>query len=406
MFTRKLTGDPIGPPWEDTGPDGSSDDWEFTTAVDDKPEELYALWDDAVARSHARLDAVLAKGGLDQPAHVAGTDGQHANVRRLVCDLIEEYGRHTGHADLLREAVDGVVGEDPPAGWRPVIGRPPWNTDEPLTPSRPSIRQFSRRRRWRTTKLAAGGLGAVSRGPSGERRAVGARRRAGSRTPSCRADNRPDHRVELCAPAQPAMPDLDGRVLSDGLAGLRCKADPGRARIGDRVGTGAGRTARCARRVRRRGAGPRGPRWRQARGRRAAELQLVEVLQGSRVDQAAVDRMPVTNGRGTPSAACQRRERCRASAGRRRQLAFDRRQHARRGLESSLQVDDPAVEPVGDRVLVQQLHGGAVIPALNRFGAWISQMSQSPVTVPSTGTPLRCAALTHCVGGTDTVSCR
>lgn len=29
----------------------------------------------------------------------------------LACDLIEEYGRHTGHADLLREAVDGRLGE-------------------------------------------------------------------------------------------------------------------------------------------------------------------------------------------------------------------------------------------------------------------------------------------------------
>ncbi|MFC0625668.1 mycothiol transferase [Kribbella deserti] len=38
---------------------------------------------------------------------------------RLVCDLIEEYGRHTGHADLLREAVDGRTGEDPPRGWLP-----------------------------------------------------------------------------------------------------------------------------------------------------------------------------------------------------------------------------------------------------------------------------------------------
>ncbi|HMD91178.1 MAG TPA: DUF664 domain-containing protein, partial [Trebonia sp.] len=28
--------------------------------------------------------------------------------------MIEEYARHTGHADLLRESVDGVVGEDPP----------------------------------------------------------------------------------------------------------------------------------------------------------------------------------------------------------------------------------------------------------------------------------------------------
>jgi hypothetical protein len=41
----------------------------------------------------------------------------------LVCDLIEEYGRHTGHADLLREAVDGRIGEDPPGGWRPTGAR-------------------------------------------------------------------------------------------------------------------------------------------------------------------------------------------------------------------------------------------------------------------------------------------
>ena len=46
-------------------------------------------------------------------------DGRHPNLRRLLCDLIEEYGRHTGHADLIREAVDGRVGEDPPPGWSP-----------------------------------------------------------------------------------------------------------------------------------------------------------------------------------------------------------------------------------------------------------------------------------------------
>ena len=49
----------------------------------------------------------------------AGSADTKANARRLICDLIEEYGRHTGHADLLREAVDGLVGEDPPRGWRP-----------------------------------------------------------------------------------------------------------------------------------------------------------------------------------------------------------------------------------------------------------------------------------------------
>ena len=46
-------------------------------------------------------------------------DGQSASLRRLLFDLLEEYGRHTGHADLLREAIDGRVGEDPPASWEP-----------------------------------------------------------------------------------------------------------------------------------------------------------------------------------------------------------------------------------------------------------------------------------------------
>jgi len=61
----------------------------------------------------------LTKGGLDQPVWIANDDGEHASLRRLLCDLLEEYGRHTGHADLLREAIDGRVGEDPPPGWKP-----------------------------------------------------------------------------------------------------------------------------------------------------------------------------------------------------------------------------------------------------------------------------------------------
>jgi hypothetical protein len=60
----------------------------------------------------------VSDGGLDRLAHVSAPDGHRVSLRRLLCDLIEEYGRHTGHADLLREAVDGLVGEDPPAGWR------------------------------------------------------------------------------------------------------------------------------------------------------------------------------------------------------------------------------------------------------------------------------------------------
>jgi hypothetical protein len=116
-FSTKLSGEPLGAPWDATAWDGSND-WEFSSAAGDTPEHLYALWDGAVERSRARLGAALAGGGLDQLVHASWPDGRHASLRRLVCDLIEEYGRHTGHADLLREAVDGLVGEDPPAGWR------------------------------------------------------------------------------------------------------------------------------------------------------------------------------------------------------------------------------------------------------------------------------------------------
>lgn len=117
LFTTKFRGERLGAPWDSTGWD-ETDDWEFSSAADDSPEQLYAYWDDAVRRSRATLGAALADGGLDQESAVAWPDGRRPSLRRLVFDQVEEYGRHTGQADLLREAVDGLVGEDPPPGWR------------------------------------------------------------------------------------------------------------------------------------------------------------------------------------------------------------------------------------------------------------------------------------------------
>lgn len=116
--TVKMTGVPIGEPWASLGMDEDDPDWEFTSAADDSPRELYALYDGAVRRYRERVAVQLAAGGLDGP--IAVGDGQ-VNLRRLVCDLLEEYGRHTGHADLLREAVDGRTGEDPDLDWQPPI---------------------------------------------------------------------------------------------------------------------------------------------------------------------------------------------------------------------------------------------------------------------------------------------
>ncbi|SER94535.1 DUF664 domain-containing protein [Actinokineospora terrae] len=109
IFSVRLSGDP----WD------GDPHWGFGP-TDATPAQHYAIWDAAVERSRARLNTALANGGLDQAAHLSDGEGNHVSLRRLVCDLIEEYGRHTGHADLLREAVDGRVGEDPPPGWRPV----------------------------------------------------------------------------------------------------------------------------------------------------------------------------------------------------------------------------------------------------------------------------------------------
>jgi hypothetical protein len=109
----------MGAPWDSIAWGGEHDP-EFASAANDTPEQLYALWDGAVVRSRARLGAALERGGPEQLVHMGTRDGRRASLRRLLCDVIEEYGRHTGHADLLREAVDGRVGEDPPAGWHPV----------------------------------------------------------------------------------------------------------------------------------------------------------------------------------------------------------------------------------------------------------------------------------------------
>ncbi|KUL35274.1 mycothiol transferase [Actinoplanes awajinensis] len=112
----KLHGESPGERWK---PAQETEDWDYTSAADDAPEELYALWDSAVSRARERYNLALTDGGLDHPAHITGPDDQPVSLRRLLFDLLEEYARHTGHADLIRESVDGRTGEDPPAGWHP-----------------------------------------------------------------------------------------------------------------------------------------------------------------------------------------------------------------------------------------------------------------------------------------------
>ena len=66
MFAVRLSGAPIGAPWEGTDWDGD-DDWEFTSAADDTPEQLYELWDGAVARSAPGSTRPWRTAGLTSP---------------------------------------------------------------------------------------------------------------------------------------------------------------------------------------------------------------------------------------------------------------------------------------------------------------------------------------------------
>lgn len=73
-------------------------------ADDSLVAEAWQLWDDEVA--HAR--EVLERTDLDQLVEV---HGQPTEVRDIVVHMIEEYARHCGHADLVREVIDGRTGQ-------------------------------------------------------------------------------------------------------------------------------------------------------------------------------------------------------------------------------------------------------------------------------------------------------
>ena len=111
--SRWLHGRDRQPPW-DTVDWNADPDWDWHSAAEDTPQQLHALWGDAVARSRSLVTEALADGGLERLARRTWPDGRAPSLRWILVHLIEEYARHVGHADLIRESVDGLVGEDPP----------------------------------------------------------------------------------------------------------------------------------------------------------------------------------------------------------------------------------------------------------------------------------------------------
>jgi uncharacterized damage-inducible protein DinB len=106
-FSCVFLGQEHAPPFDQV--DWKDDaDWDWHSAVDDGPEELRALYDRFVAASEAILDGVADWSTLSK--HTSRT-GEHFSMRWIVAHMIEEYARHNGHADLIRESIDGETGE-------------------------------------------------------------------------------------------------------------------------------------------------------------------------------------------------------------------------------------------------------------------------------------------------------
>ena len=95
-------------PWA-SAPFDDDPDWDWHSAATESPDDLLALYLAVCERSRVAVGEV---GNLD--ALSVGTDratGERFSLRWIVVHLIEETARHAGHADLLREAIDGLTGE-------------------------------------------------------------------------------------------------------------------------------------------------------------------------------------------------------------------------------------------------------------------------------------------------------
>ncbi|WP_349826810.1 DinB family protein [Brevibacterium litoralis] len=105
-----IAGRPDSEPWA-SAPWDEDNDWDWHVAVDMEPAAIMSLYRENVDRSRA-IEAGLTPADLDRPTEDPDLPRRgHKSVRWILVHMIEEYARHAGHADLLREDIDGKVGD-------------------------------------------------------------------------------------------------------------------------------------------------------------------------------------------------------------------------------------------------------------------------------------------------------
>lgn len=111
MWTAEAAGRPPGAPV--VGDDGEAHHGtEWRDAPTLRPDELYGIWYDTVRRCRREWSGLMADGGLD--VLYLDDPGYVVNRRRRLTDILEENLLHTGQTSIIREAIDGSTGNDPP----------------------------------------------------------------------------------------------------------------------------------------------------------------------------------------------------------------------------------------------------------------------------------------------------
>ncbi|MEV5671644.1 MULTISPECIES: DinB family protein [Streptomyces] len=102
-FREVLAGEELPPIYgTEEDPDG-----EFHVTEEDTWEEARTTWETEIEAARANA----AKLGLDGLSAGVGKAGKPFTLRWIYTHMIEEYARHNGHADLVRERIDGATGE-------------------------------------------------------------------------------------------------------------------------------------------------------------------------------------------------------------------------------------------------------------------------------------------------------
>jgi uncharacterized damage-inducible protein DinB len=98
--------DPGAPAWSEE--DGAEPNWDMWATAEESRNQIVGQY----RRAWALADGTIGALSLDAPGRVPWWDGDRASVtlHRVLVHVIAETNRHAGHADIVRELIDGAAG--------------------------------------------------------------------------------------------------------------------------------------------------------------------------------------------------------------------------------------------------------------------------------------------------------